>query len=113
MSAREEIATPHTPTSPRDRGVVAVVAHQRGEVEGHREPGLTVGQEIAVALVGLDGGAEAGELAHGPEAGPVHGGVGPAGERKRAGNPELVEVFAGQVEGGVERARPRCPDTEL
>ena len=47
--------------------VVGVVAHQRRHVEGGRQPGLAVVEQVAEALVGLLGGAEAGELAHRPQ----------------------------------------------
>src|SRR4029079_1114872 len=52
--------------------MIRVVAHQRGHVECRREPGLTVVEEVAEALVRLLGRAEAGELAHRPELPAVH-----------------------------------------
>ena len=73
-------------------GVVGVVADLRGEVEGDGEAGLTVLQQIAIALVGLFGAGEAGILAHGPEAGAIHGGLDAAGEGVFAGEAELVHV---------------------
>src|SRR5208283_3642761 len=60
-------------------GGIGIVAHERGEIESGGEDGLAVGEEIAEALVGVLGGAETGELAHGPKAGAVHGGVNAAG----------------------------------
>ena len=71
--------------------MVGVHADLRGEIESNREAGLAFAEEIAIALVGFDGGAEAGVLAHGPEAAAVHGGVDAAG----------VGEFAGVADGGV------------
>ena len=45
--------------------VVGVHADLRGKIEGHRETGLAFAEEITIALVGFDGAAEAGVLAHG------------------------------------------------
>jgi len=61
-------------------GVVGVHTDLRGQVEGDGETGLALAQEVAIALVGFDGGAEAGVLAHGPQAAAVHGGIDAAGE---------------------------------
>src|SRR5262249_59916205 len=47
---------------------------------GVAQAGRAPGEEEAEALVGLPGGAEAGELAHGPQAAAVHRGVDAAGE---------------------------------
>ena len=64
--------------------MVGVVAHQGREIERDREPGLSALEQELVALVGVLGGAEAGELAHGPEPAAVHRGVDAAGERELA-----------------------------
>ena len=69
-------------------GGVGVVAHQGGEVEGDGEAGLALAQEVFEASVGLFGGAEPGEHAHGPQPAAVQGGVDAAG----------VGVFAGQAQ---------------
>src|SRR5260370_15772250 len=55
--------------------MVGVHANLRGEIEGYGKAGLALAQEIAIALVGFEGGAEAGVLAHGPEAAAVHPGA--------------------------------------
>ena len=57
--------------------VVGVVAHQGGHVKGGREAGLAVVEQVVEALVGLLARAEAGELAHRPQAPAVHRLVGP------------------------------------
>src|SRR4051794_36243041 len=80
--------------------VVGVVAHERGHVERRAQAGLAVVEQVAEALVRLLGGAEAGELAHRPQAAPVHARVHAAGEGIPAGKADLVAV--GQVGLGVE-----------
>ncbi len=73
--------------------VVGVVAHQRRHVEGGREAGLAVLEEVAEALVRLGGRAEAGELAHRPELAAVHRRIDAAGERIDAGIAEVALVL--------------------
>ena len=84
------------------QGMVAVVADLRGQVEGHREAGLALLQQVAVAAVGLLGAGEAGVLAHGPEAAAVHGRLDAAGEGVLAGEAGLVQVVTLDVVGGVD-----------
>ena len=79
--------------------MVGVVAHQRRHVEGGREAGLPVLEQVAEARVRLLGRAEAGELPHRPEPAAVHRRVDAARERIRPGVPEVAVV--------VDRAR--CP----
>ena len=50
-------------------GRVGVVAHLGRQVEGDRQAGLALLEQVAEALVGLLGGREARVLAHRPEAG--------------------------------------------
>ena len=54
--------------------MIGVVAHQRRQIERDGKARLALREEIAKALVGVFGGAEAGELAHGPEAAAIHRG---------------------------------------
>ena len=104
MSSSVSTATPSRPTSPRERRIVAVEAHERRQIEGGAEAGLALAEEELEAFVGLAGGAEAGELPHGPEPAAIHGGVDAAGERILAGIAEVgvgieaVESFR-RVEG--------------
>ncbi len=56
-------------------GMVGIEPHLRGQIERHREPGLALGQQVAVALVGLERRAKAGILPHRPELAPVHRGI--------------------------------------
>ena len=83
--------------------VVGVVAHQRRHVEGGREAGLAVVEQVAEALVRLLGGAEAGELAHRPEPAAVHRRVDAARERVRAGVAEVAVVVELDALRRVER----------
>jgi hypothetical protein len=84
--------------------VVGVEAHQRGHVERGRKAVLAVVQQVAEALVRLLRGAEAGELAHRPQATQVHRRVHAAGERVLAGEPDLaLGVGFGEVLLRVER----------
>ena len=53
-------------------------------VERGGEAGLPVVEQVVEALVGLLGGAEAGELPHRPQAAAVHRRVDAAGERELA-----------------------------
>ncbi len=85
--------------------VIGVVAHQGGEIEGSGKAGLALSEEITEALVGVLGGAEAGELAHGPHSAAMHGGVNAAGVGRLTGEAEVaggVPVF--EVGRGVEAA---------
>ena len=83
--------------------VVGVVAHQRRHVEGGAQARLAVVEQVAEALVGLLGGAEAGELAHRPQPAAVHARVDAAGERilAREADPLLERA---DVLGRVERS---------
>ena len=60
-------------------------------------------QQVLEAGVGLFGGAEAGEHAHGPQAAAVQGGVDAAGVGVLAGEAQvLLVIHAGDVQRGVE-----------
>jgi hypothetical protein len=48
-------------------GVVRVNAHQRRQIERHRQPRLPLLDEVLVALVGLFGRRKARKLAHRPQ----------------------------------------------
>ncbi len=88
--------------------VVGVVAHQRGHVEGGGEAGLAVLEQVAEALVRLLARAEAGELAHRPQAAAVHRGVDAAGERVGAGEPDGVLGAADPRRAGPRPCRARA-----
>jgi hypothetical protein len=80
---------------------VRVVTHERRHVERGREAGLSVLEQIAEAGVGLDRGAEPGELAHRPQAAAVHRWVDAPRERERPGEADLR--VRGQVRRRVQR----------
>ena len=90
---------------------VGIVAHLGRQIEGHRETGLSLLEQEAVALVRLDRGPEAGVLPHGPQAFPMHLGVHAPGERKLPGRAELRGQAVGRgVLGpvdGLQRLPPR------
>ena len=85
MSSRLSIATPTLPDLAERVRVVGVVADLRRQVEGDREPGRALLEQVAVAPVRLGGGAEARVLPHRPEPPAVAGGVQPAREGVLAG----------------------------
>ena len=80
-------------------GVVGVAAHEGGHVEGDRQPAAALGQDHLVALVGLLGVAEAGELPDGPGPAAVAGGVQAAGERELARVADPLEARDGGLVG--------------
>jgi len=85
--------------------MVGVVAHERREVEGCGESGLAVGQEVTEAFVGIFSRTEASELAHGPKAAAVHGGVNAAGVGRFARVRELrFGIPVGKIGFRVEAA---------
>ena len=58
MSSIELIGTPTRPTSPCRGRRVGVVAHLRRQVEGDRQAGLALLEQVAEAAVGLGGVAK-------------------------------------------------------
>ena len=85
MSSSVSIATPALPTSPIDARMVAVIAAMGGEIEGDRQALLPGGEVAAVEGVRILGGREAGILADRPGPAGIHRGIGPARERREAG----------------------------
>ena len=73
-------------------GVVRVVADLGGEVEGDRQSGLALVDQVAVAAVGFLGGGVASVLPHSPQPSPIHGGLDAARIRILAGKTELIEI---------------------
>ncbi len=70
--------------------MVGVVAHQRGKIKGGGETGLALREQITEALVGVRGGAESRELAHGPQASAMHGGMNAASVGRLAGEAKIA-----------------------
>ena len=92
-------------------GVVAVVAHQGGQVEGNRKAGLALAEQVVQALVGVGRAAEAAELPHGPQPPAVHAGVDAAGVGRLAGEAQVaLGVEVGQVSRSVEPADGMAAD---
>jgi len=87
----------------RAHRVVRVDPHKRRHVEGRRQPGLALVDEVVEPLVGLLGGAEPGELPHRPGAAAVHRRVDAARVRRLPGEPQiLVVLHVRDVLGGVQ-----------
>ena len=70
----------HAPHFAGRERMVGIHAHLGGQIEGDREPGDALRQQIAIAAVAFFGGSEAGVLAHGPEAAAVHVRIDPSRE---------------------------------
>ena len=110
MSASESMATPTLPDLALGPGVVRVVAHLRGQVEGAGEAGLAGVEEELEALVGGLGRAEAGVLAHGPQLRAVHLGVDATGVGERPGLAQLDRrVPTRRGRRPCRRGGSRCP----
>ena len=100
-----DAAVPDLAERPR---VVGVAAHQGRHVEGDGEAAAALGQDHLVALVGLLGVAEAGELADGPGPAAVAGGVQAAGERELARPADPLEAGRPRTRRPARRpGRPR------
>ncbi len=84
--------------------VIGIVADLRGQVEGHRKPGLPGAQQITVAFVRFFGSGKAGVLAHRPEAPAIHGGLDAPGKRVFAREAEFFSIVgvivSGRQDGG-------------
>jgi hypothetical protein len=75
MSSSVSTATPSRPTSPSERAWSESWPMSDGMSNAVLRPGLPVVEQVVEPLVGLLRRAEAGELAHRPQAAPVHRGV--------------------------------------
>jgi hypothetical protein len=86
--------------------VIGIVAHERGQIEGDREPAAAVLEKIFVALVGFFRRGEAGEHAHRPELAAVAGCVNAArvGRLARVAEILIVIPVGGEIGLGVEAA---------
>jgi hypothetical protein len=73
--------------------LVAVIADLGGEIKRHREAGLTVLKQVAVARVALGGRGVARVLAHRPQAPAVHRRLHTPGEGILTGEAQAVRVI--------------------
>ena len=106
MSARDETATPHLPTSPRDSGWSGSRPMRVGRSKATESPPPPCSSRYLKRSLVWRGGAEAGELAHGPQPAPVHRLVDAAGVGELPGVPEVPRVVdVGDVRRAVQRAR--------
>ena len=84
--------------------IVAVEPHLGRQVERDREPGLSLGEQVAEARVGVGRRAVARVLADAPEAAAVHRRLDAARERRLAREALVAQrVVAGQIGGRVQR----------
>ena len=91
--------------------VVAVQAHQRGQVEGRAQSGLSLADQEFESLVGLPRGAETGELPHRPQPPAIHRGMHAAGVGILARKAQIGFVVpAFEVVGRVERIDRHAAD---
>ena len=85
LLGRADDPSPFSQTAPDlapGDGMVGVVAHLRGKVEGHRQAGLPLLEQVSITLVGLRGRAEARVLSHRPQPSAVPRRLNAARERK-------------------------------
>src|SRR5205814_364415 len=92
--------------------MIAVIAHERGQIESDREPTASMLEQVLVTLVSLFRRGEAGELAHRPEPAAIAGRVNAARVRRLAGITEvlLVAPITRQVGFGVEPPNRHAAD---
>ena len=93
--------------------VVGVVAHERGHVEGGREPVHAVLEQVLEARVRVLGRPEAGELAHRPEPAAVHRRLRAARERVPAGVAHVAQVVGLAHARRIEHVGDRDPGVGL
>src|SRR5216684_3063648 len=78
--------------------MIGVVAHQGWQIEGGRQSGLPLREQIAEALIGVLRRAKAGELTHGPQPPAVHRRMNAARVRGLAGIAEIaIRIPAGKI----------------
>src|ERR1700722_10357440 len=83
--------------------MIRVHADLRRQIKGYREAALALVEEVAVALVGFGGGAEARILAHGPETPAIYRRINTTRKRRFAGIAKSIfRVPVDQIFFGVE-----------
>ena len=84
-------------------GMIGVVSHLSRKIKGHGQSRLSLGEQIAVALVRFLRAGKARILAHGPQAAPVHRGLYTAGVRRLSWEAQVLKVIQlGDGFGSVE-----------
>ena len=101
MSSRQEMETPHPADLACCQGIVGIIADLCGQVEGHREAGLPLRQQVVEAAVGLGRAGVPGILPHGPGAAAVHGRVSAAGEGILAREAHAPQVVVDRLLGQI------------
>src|SRR5260370_23486796 len=70
--------------------MVGVVAHQRGQGEGHRNSVLPLREQVPETPIGVLGRTEARELTHGPQPAAIHRWMNAASVGRLAGNAQFA-----------------------
>ena len=82
------------------QGMIGIETDLGGQIEGHGQPCLALGEQVTETRVRLLGRSEAGVLAHCPQAAPVAGGMDAACEGILARETQVqLRVPSGQVFG--------------
>src|SRR5574340_1015147 len=81
--------------------MIGVVPHQRRHIEVCGKPGLALRDQELETLVGVLAGAEARNLAHGPDAAAVHCWIRSTRERETARKSDVFDRGVGNVGRGV------------
>ena len=106
MSAAVSISHAEAPHLALGQFVVRVVPGQRGMVKIRAQPGLPMGQQKPIPLVGSPRRPKPGNLPARPQPAAVHRGVGAPGKGELAGVAQVgvrVKPAVGQLLRGVER----------
>ena len=103
MSSTVSIATPTRPTSPGARGESESMPICVGRSNATERPVWPAVEQLPEARVRLGRGAEAGVLAHRPQAAAVHRRLDAARERELPRIAERFGVVAGHVAGPIDR----------
>ena len=92
--------------------MIAVVAHQRGQIEGDGQSLTSMFEQVLVALVGLLRRSEAGELPHRPHLAAIAGSVNAAGEGRLTGIVQILIVVpvGGKIGRSVQPANRHARD---
>jgi len=73
--------------------IIGVIADLSRQVKRHREPGLPLVEQKAVAAIGFFGGGKTGILAHGPQTAAVHVWLHAACEWVRARETQFIQII--------------------
>src|SRR5207244_1410903 len=81
--------------------IIGVVSHEGWHVEVHRQPGLSLGEQIAKSLIGIRSGAVTGNLAHCPGSAAIHRGIWSADKWILARKADVFKRDGGDIFGCI------------